>query len=188
MIDRNLCVGMMIVGTLGHYDATEIMKWKSLQYIAATLRKKNFSIKNGSSEDRVWADADYVRKQMHSQPKKAQKIQERGIKAVTRATERYNRWVTHSKIADDAWVRAANSFPATNAITTSALILALINKSPELKKFYGFNQKKLDKFRNSSEFKDLHFIASGRVASKLLEFLDEEISHYNFNKLSKESA
>lgn len=63
--------------------------------------------------------------------------------------------------------------------------MAILRKEPDTAKWYGFNEKKLDKYRKTSEFKDSHNFSSSRVATKLLEHLDSEISYYNFNTKDK---
>lgn len=53
MINRKLCIGMFILGGLSHYDNEEIVKHPHIQYIAKTLKKKHFSLKNGSESNRL---------------------------------------------------------------------------------------------------------------------------------------
>jgi len=152
-IDRRLCVGLFILGALSHYDKYEVIKFKSIQYIASTLHAKHFPIKNGTAKQRFNKD----------------------IKALS--VLKVN-WDIHSQISNKSWIKAADSFSKESAITVSALILAILRKEPKVAKWYGFNQKKLDKFSKSSQFKDMHIFSSSRVATKLLEHLDSEISYF----------
>ena len=41
---------MFILGALGYYTNEELQKDKHLQYVAMTLRKKHFALKNGSAK------------------------------------------------------------------------------------------------------------------------------------------
>jgi hypothetical protein len=155
-IDRRLCVGMLLVGALGYYDNKEIAQDKSLEYIASKLRKRNFTIKNGSAKDRF----------------------NRNSKALMRSKAIFD---IHAHIADDAWNAACMKFGATNEISVSALIYFLIKKNPDVQKFYEFNPKELEKFYKSNINKSTHSFSSMRTASKIMEMLDIHVAYYNFN-------
>jgi hypothetical protein len=158
-IDKRLCVGMIILGALGYYSNEEMIKDKHLQYIAKTLRKRHFDIKNGSAKDRLIRNVLEIQKH----------------KAI---------WELHAHISDNAWNNACTKFNDKNYITVTSLIFAIIKKSPDVQKFYGFTDKKLKEYYDSSAYKAQHTFASMRVASTLLEMLDFEIAHY-YVKLDK---
>jgi len=162
-IDKRLCVGMMILGALGYYTNEEIVKDTHLQYISKTLRKKHFNIKNGSAKDRLKMNMQSLIKH----------------KAI---------WELHAHISDDAWNKACGKFNNTNHITVTSLIYALIKKNPDVQKFYGFTDKKLKEYYDSSAYRSQHTFASMRTASTLLEMLDFEIAHYyvKLDKIKKE--
>ena len=181
-INRKLTIGMFILGAMSHYDKEEVIKYPSVQYIAATLVKKHFEIRNGTTQERMWIKPRYIANQIHKAPKKADEFHKKGETAMKSILRKQNEWVTQAKIADTAWIRAADSFGADNAITVSALILAILRKEPEMAKWYGFNKKKMDKFAQSSEFKNMHIFASSRVATTLIKCLDQEIAHYNYEQ------
>ena len=178
-IERNLCVGLFILGALGHYNAEEVAKHKPIQYIAQVLHKKHFAIKNGTAEDRLWKNRSFVMDKVRSSPKNREKFIAKGERAVLNSFNRENKWMAHANVADTTWVKASKSFKADNTITVNQLILALLRKEPKAMKWYGFNQKKLDKYADSLNQKT-HFIASSRVAGKLLEELDAEIAYFYY--------
>ena len=151
-INKNLCVGMFILGALGYYTNEELQKDKHLQYVAMTLRKKHFSLKNGSAKDRITINAREI-------------LKRRAI------------WELHAHIADDAWNEATRKFPPTNAISITMLIFALLQKRPDVKKYYAFNDKKMQAYIDVLPEKN-HSFSSLRTASKMLEMLDFQIAHY----------
>jgi len=116
---------------------------------------------------------------MKKQPKNKEKIIARAAKEVKTHMKRIESWETHAKIADTAWKRAANSFSVNNEITVNQLVMAIIRKDESVVKAYKFNKKVLDKFSETGV--KGHFFASSRTATKILECLDEEIAHYNYN-------
>ena len=183
-IKKELCTGLFILGALSYYNNEEVLKYPSIQYIASILHKKHFSIKNGSAEDRILVKEQYIRNEVRSLGKKAknevkiQRLLDKHKRAVLKAVERNNSWKVHSDIANTSWLKASASFKAESAITVSALILSILRKEPKTLKWYGFNQKKLDRYQKSSEAKDLHIFSSSRVATSLLENLDSEVSYY----------
>ena len=181
MINRKLCVGLFILGAMGHYDAEEVAKHKDIQYLAKVLVKKHFTIKNGTTENRLWQNQSYVFEKIKKNPKKRDEFLKKGAKAIEDKILISNSWNTHSDIANRAWIKSADSFPSTNAITVNQLILALLRKEPDTMKWYGFNHKKLDKYAKSTN-QQTHIFSSSRVATALLEELDSEIAYYYNNK------
>lgn len=157
MINRKLCVGMFILGALSHYDNEEVVKYKSIQYVASTLKKKHFPIRNGTAKQRFQKDIKALLKQ----------------KVI---------WENHASISDSAWKKATDDFSQDNSITVSALILAILRKEESTLEWYGFNKKKLEKYQQSSEFKNIHIFSSSRVATKLLSHLDSEIAYFNYER------
>ena len=143
---------MFILGALGYYSNEELQKDKHLQYIAITLRKKHFTLKNGSAKDRITINAKEILKR----------------KVI---------WELHAHIADDAWNEATRKFPPTNAISITMLIFALLQKRPNVKKYYAFNDKKIQAYVDALPEKN-HSFASLRTASKMLEMLDCQIAYY----------
>ena len=154
-IDRRLCVGLIMVGAMSHYSAAELQKHKEVEYVAKTLMKKHFVQKNGTPKQRLNRDYGAI-------------------------LELKERWGYHAEISNKAWMRAADKFPETNAITVNHLVLALLRKEEDTKKHYKFNQKKLDKF--ASVGIDGHLFSSSKVATQLLKCLDEEIATFNYNQ------
>ena len=77
MINRKLCVGLFILGAMGHYDAEEVAKYKDIQYLAKVLHKKHFPIKNGTPNQRLWQNQSYVFEKIKKNPKKMQ--EKRGV-------------------------------------------------------------------------------------------------------------
>jgi len=158
-LNRNLLVGLFIVGAMSHYDADEVIKYADIQYIAKALKKKNFEIKNGPAK---------MRANPRQYAKQLSVIQ--------------MNWHMHTKISDQAWANTIEKFPATNAITVTGLILALLRKEPQMFKYYGFNKKKIDKFQTAEGSEKRLMFSSLKVASSLLNLLDAEIAHYNYRE------
>jgi hypothetical protein len=178
-IDRRFCVGLFILGVLGHYSSSEIAKDSGLRYIAEVLRKKHFELKNGTVEMRTWASPSYVNKQIKRNPKKRDEYIKKGQRAVAKRIEVVNRWTVHSRVADNAWIKATYRFDKNNAITTNQLIFALLRKNPDVLKWYKFNPKKIESILKPRPNTDNYIIQSSRVATALLEELDAEIAYYN---------
>ena len=178
LIERRLAVGMFLLGAMSHYDREEVVKYKDIQYIAATLHKKHFPIKNGTPEQRLWINPQHVIAQIKKTPKNKEKIVKRGESEFKKKLQREEYWKVHANIADTSWKKASDAFSSTNAITVNQLILALLRKEPKTAKWYGFNQKKLDKFSKTGEHAGTHIFSSSRVATKMLEHLDSEIAYY----------
>lgn len=143
---------MQILGCLGYYTNEELMKDENLQYISKVLRKKHFDIKNGNAKVRINRDIHKMQK----------------ARAV---------WEIHAHIADDAWNEATKKFPASNTVSLAALIFSLLLKSPDTKKYYGFNENKLQSYLKSVTDQQ-HSFSSLRTANKLLEMLDFQIAHF----------
>ena len=181
IIDRRLCVGQYLIGVLGYYTDAELMVDSGMNYIAMTLRKKHFNIKNSTPIVRMWSKPQYVAKQIQKQPKKREEILAKSARMTQKSIDDMNRWVQHSLIADEAWKEACDSFPETNAISTNQLIGAIFRKNPDIVSWYGFNQKKIDKILAG----DKYIFASSRVATSLLKKLDETIARYNYNNKDK---
>jgi len=112
--------------------------------------------------------------------KKRHQLLQQGKNAQKRMIQSANYWETHAKVSDSAWIKAAKAFPATNAITVNQLILALLRKEESMKKWYGFNGKKLEKYSDSTL--NQHIFSSSRVATALIKELDSEIAYYYFNE------
>ena len=180
VIDRRICIGIFIVGAISFYEKDEIMKHKAIGYVLKVLKKKNFSLKNGRVEDNLWSNAEYVRNQLRINPKKAKEITRKFEQAVRNKTKTENRWTAHIEIANNAWMKATKKFSENNAITTNQLVLALLRKDEATMKFYGFNAKKLKAFAGKGT--NGYIFSSSRVASTLLEILDQEIAYFNYNK------
>ena len=170
MIDRRLSIGMFILGILGHYDDDEVLANKHIQYVAQTLRKKHFDIKNGTAKDRFNATNGRITPQQR-------------IGAIKRLQQASENWLKHSAVADKAWVTASKATAQTE-ITITGFISAILKKEPDTIKWYGFNTKKLEKFKNESQFGDDYMFRNMRASTKLLSFLDAEIAHYNYNNRS----
>lgn len=194
VVNPKLCVGLFLLGALSHYDKEEVVKHAGIQYIAKVLKKKHYGVKHGSIHEKTWSDEMYVRKQIaphvkSNNKKKVIEIQEKYAKAVTQAVRTHNCWIAHSQIANSAWGKASDRFAHNNSITVNQLILALLRKSPDAAKWYGFNQKKLDKFEQmDTEHKGQFIFSSSKVATQLLAELESEIAYFNHNQLQKEVA
>jgi len=181
-IDRNLAVGMFVIGAMSHYTAEEISMHKDINYIMDIMRKKHFGIKNGTTETRMWSKPMFVRNEIKKNPRKAEQFVKKGDKAIIDSLQASNNWTIHSEIANKAWTEASNLFNKKNAISVNQLVSAILRKSPKTFSWYKFNQKKVDKFTKSGECANTHIFSSSKVASKLLEILDFEIAHYNYNR------
>lgn len=152
-INRNLLVGMLLLGVMSHYDKDEVIQDKDLNYIAATLKKKHWSLKHGTPK-------------MRMQPSKYVKQ----FKAL------HEDWLAHARISDTAWKNTELELKIE--ITTTALLMALLRKEEKAKKYYGFNDKKLLKYVNNSKHKDSYLFTSSKTATALLKNLDLEIEKY----------
>lgn len=176
-IDRRLCVSLMLVGGLSNYTTQEVQKYKDINYMLMTLQKKNFALRNGTAEQRLWANKSYALDQIKKSPKKKEQFLKKHKKAILGLVDVHNNFITHSKIADSAWKLASKKFPSTNAITVNQLVLALLRKDEPTMKYYNFNKKKLEKFAKSG-IQGSHIFSSSRVATTLLEELSSEIAYY----------
>lgn len=184
IINRDLCVGLFILGVLAHYTKEEMLQYKDISYIASTLTKKHFNIKNGDENIRMWNNINYVQtkiKETKGRINLLERVKIRHEKAIISYANIRNNWTAHTHIANEAWKRAADFFSSDNAITTTQLIIALLRKSESTKKYYKYNDKKLDKFSKTGMYVGTHIFSSSRVATKLLSTLDEEIAHFQFN-------
>lgn len=152
-INKNLLVGMLLLGVMSHYDKEEVVKDKDLNYIAATLKKKHWSLKHGTPK-------------MIMQP----------AKHIAEFKLLHENWLSHARLADNAWKNTEQTLKIE--ITTTALLMALLRKEPKAKKYYGFNTNKLSKYVNNSAHKDNYLFTSSKVATALLENLDLEIEKY----------
>ena len=176
-IDRRLCVALMLVGGLSHYTPQEVQKYKDINYMLMTLQKKNFVLRNGTAEQRLWANQSYALEQIKKSPNKREQFMKKHTKAIHDLVVVHNNFIAHSKIADTAWRLASKKFPSTNAITVNQLVLALLRKDEPTMKYYGFNKKKLEKFAKSG-VQGSHIFSSSRVATTLLDELSSEIAYF----------
>ncbi len=167
-INKNLCVGLFCIGFLSHYSNKEIEKYPEAQYIAKVLKKKHFDLKNGTPKDRLVARGGRYSNKMI-------------IDARVKNETALRLFQLHGQLADKAWRGSCEAFPSDNGITVIESIIALLRKSPSTMKFYKFNQKKLDKIQLKNRDEDTYIFSSSRVASKLLERLDIEISYLKNN-------
>ena len=158
-IDRNVLIGLLIAEVLKYHDADEIMKDKKLGYIASVIKKKHTSLKFGQPKHRM------------NIPK-----YHKELNAVA------DKWNAHVMIQATAWNNAKEKISTAHLITSTDMIVILIKKNPSVLKSYGFNQKKIDSFANSSNFKGKHYFASSRTISVIMECLEAEIAHYNYNE------
>lgn len=187
-VNRDLCVGMLIMGILGHYQKEDIINTKSIQYIAKTIKKKNFTFKHGESSDRKWVESDHRKKML-----KAAKTQEAKMKVVSQYDKAYERlvevqkdWFENSKIAIEAW-EDAYRMSEKQEITASGYIVALLRKEPSVVKFYGLSEKKIKNFKESSSDDKTHGFRSSVAATKVLDLLGKNIATFNYRQ-SKEKA
>jgi hypothetical protein len=184
-IDRRLTHGMFILGALGHYDNEEVIRYANIQYIAKTLKKKHFEIEKGTVQDRMWSKPNHVINQIKKNPKKKKQFIQKGERAFQAILDCQKSWIIHTKIANEAWMEVAKEFTDQNYITVTELILALLRKEPDTMKYYGFNEKKLEKFRQTGQHQGEYIFSSSRTASRLIKRLDETISHYHYNQSKK---
>ena len=185
-LNKDLLVGMFVLGVLSHYGFEEIQKDKGINYIAMTLRKKHFDLKNGNADVRLWSEQEYVKKQIKRNPKRRVEYIKKSQKAFSKRIELRNSWEVHAKISDSAWKKATLKFNADNAITTNQLLSALLRKNDSTVKWYSFNKKKIDKILHPNpNRKDNYIMASSRVATALMNELESEIAYYYYNNMEK---
>ena len=148
-IDRRLCVGLMILGAMSHYDAHEVVSDKRLQYIAKALKKIHYPLKNGTARERMQRDSKVM------------------FRIVTN-------WQTHADIADAAWKKSADS--VTKTITVSDLILALLRKEPRVAKMYNINVNKIKSMTSGKHILSSAQIATlllGHLNSEIAYYYNE---------------
>lgn len=166
---------MFILGLLAHYTDEEIIKDKHLQYIASVLKKKHFDLKNGNAKLRIT---------LKTQPKN-----EAQQKELTRAIYKMKlikeAWDLNTHIADKAWKTTAEAETVKHDVTTTDLIVFLLEKEASASKWYGFNKKKLEAFKKTSPLFGKYGYRSLRVVNELVKQLEIEIAHYNYNNLKK---
>jgi len=152
-INDKLIVGMIIFGSLSHYDEDELLKCKDIQYIASILRKKHFNIKNGTVKERMGNNIQIINKKREI-------------------------WTFYADISNSIWLEASKRLK-TGEIAIISLILSLLRKRPDVVKWYGFNEKRLKKIHLESLKTRNYMMASSIASSKLLEVMDEKIDEYN---------
>ena len=167
-IDKNLCVGLMLVGVLYYFDKDEIARDKHLQYIASVLQKKNFVLKNGTAKHRFLSTKKPINMAEASMV----------LRAIKELEIVHMKWDAHVKIANTAWENAQKIFDESNVVTTTDLISILLDKNPQTKKYYGFNEKSISAFKNSSQHKGKYIFRSTRAVNEIMRQLDEEIERY----------
>jgi len=187
-INRDLCIGQMVLGMMSHFDNDEIIKYNDLQYIAKILKKKNFALKNGTEKERYFANESFVMlklKAVSKNKKKQKAILDESIKSKIAIENKLLRWSEHGKITDLAWMKAIEKIDKNNYITILSAILAVLRKNPQTVKFYSFSPKKLEQIQKAQSLKDAYIFSSSRATTHLLDALDVEIAQYNFRQVAE---
>lgn len=166
-IDDRICIGQMLVGTMSHYSNDDVLKNDDLQYIAKTLKKINYQLKNGSAKDR----AEVIR----AQKIKNKKLFDVSLNKIALAR---STWDIHSHIADDAWNDAVKKLPSHTMFSAIGLIYFLLKKRKDVLKFYSFDEKRLESIFELSDGKSTHSFQSMRTSSALLKSLEYRIANY----------
>jgi len=177
-ISKNICIGLFISGSMAYFDDEDRAKEAAIQDIEESLRKKLEPFRNGTDSFRQKAKKSLSKKKKN---KKDLEIMEK-IKLYN------NRFITHSSIANKAWVRLQDSIK-DKKFAINSFIVTLLYRNPEAKKYYNFSNKairELSAYRydipisKQIELKMHNYTFSSlQISNKLLNLLEDEIEKYN---------
>lgn len=179
-INKDVCLSIFIIGILGHYDNNEVIKEKDIQYIASTLKKKNFPIKNGTDKERILANPERTKQELKrtKKAKKKEQIEANYLKAIKSIIRKKRTWDIHAKISDNAWLNSkqqAKELPSS----VSGLIYAILRKNESFIKWYSFNKKRMEQYMREDTAHNPTIFRSSLLVTKLINNLESEIELYN---------
>lgn len=169
-INKNVCIGLVISGLLQHFDRGEVLRDKHLSGIASKLEKKLSNFRNGTDSFRHKAIMAFNK----------QKKSKKDIELIEKAKYMNKLYLTHVEISNHTWIEAQKKI-GTTEITTTDLIIQLLNKHESAKKYFSFSNEFLKSYSESSTHKGKNIFRSLKVANLLLNTLDVEISYHNYN-------
>jgi len=189
-INRNLCVGLSLLGIIAHYDEKEISKDPLLKNIRNMLKKKHTLVKNGTKSEMMGANELYARRAIDKEHdvKKRQKIAD-NYKNLNRKIFRMQQtFNAHSAIADKTFLQLEGLLKDNFTVSASSMIFAILRKNEEMVKWYKFNVRKIEKKQELDMKNNPHMFRSSLFVTKLLEYLDANIEEFMTNELESRGA
>ncbi len=174
-INKNICIGLFISGSMAYFDDDKLED-KPIEHIEECLKKRLFVFRNGTVSFREKLKKTFTKK------KKSKK----DLELIKKAKFYNQRFLVHNVISNKAWVRLQESV-VEHRFAINSFIIALVYKSPDAKKYYGFLQKHLflladmEQGASSSQKNHAYGFSSIKIVNLLLKFLQEEIDNYNKN-------
>jgi hypothetical protein len=159
----------MITGILGYFDSEEVYGDRHLMVISTKLENKLYPFRNGTQDFR-----NRTIKAMKKKKKNA-----RDIEYIEKANKKNDVYLAHIDIADRAWKSTIHKIKKREIDTTN-LIVWLLKKDENAKRYFGFSDDFLRSFKAQSANVN-HTFSSIQVANRLLESLSEQIAHYYYN-------
>jgi len=173
-LSKNICIGLFISGSMAYFDDEDRKTETAINEIENGLEKRLTLFRNGTESFR-----ERAKKTLHKKKKSKKDLE------IIKKVKFYNhRFLVHSSIANKAWIKLQDNVKGRK-FAINSLIIALLHRVPEAKKYYNFSQKSLfslsglnpnipviEQFHNYS-------YSSLCIANMLLRYLDEEIAEYN---------
>jgi len=181
-LNRNLCVGLILLGVVSFYDEEEIAKDSFLKHIKNALDSKHNPLKNGTKKEILSANEIHTKKLMsitHDLKKRKRIIDDfkRAARSIYAKRAYFNE---HTKISDSAFEELGKNMPDDYSVSASAMLFALLRKNSEVVKWYKINTKKVA-IQQKIDMKNNGFtMSSSRFIDTLLQNMDNQIENHVF--------
>jgi hypothetical protein len=173
-LSKNICIGLFISGSMAYFDDEDRKTETAINEMEACLEKKLTPFRNGTESFR-----ERAKKTLHKKKKSKKDLE------IIKKVKFYNhRFLVHSSIANKAWIKLQDNIKCRK-FAINSLIIALLYRVPEVKKYYNFSQNSLFSLSGINlnfpvlEWSNNYSYSSLCVANILLKYLDEEITKYN---------